>query len=266
VEVATPYASIGTAPVLLKMEGLVANAVGIRSAFLFSGFAVGRTYTIRDSLVEKAATAGPFLDGTTPGAGWNGTPDASTSTLDSSDLQAYAKVQDAITPEDHPGDVGRLAAVLMVPGVYWRSLLALSWASGPLTSGLWMAVSSLQGSSAPIDDAVLCVTGPANAGVQVFDVVTGSFVRLNEAIPAGSTWRVNVGTWESRVGVGLTVDSADTAGTDKSGVTDQGGLYPRLLRLNPRLVDGARKVRVSVVGAGFTAATTLTIKARRAHL
>ena len=96
---------------------------------------------------------------------------------------------------------------------------------------------------------------------------TGNAVRLNEALPAGSVWRVNVGTWESRVGVGLTVDSADTAGTDKAAVTDQVGTYPRLLRLNPRDDGmGRRVVKVKAVGGGFTAATTLAVKARRAYL
>lgn len=225
---------------------------------------------ITEILVEEVAGPGiaptAYFDGTSVGSGWNGTPDDSTSTRDSSDLQAWAKVQDAITPEDHPGDVGRLGAVLMVPGVYWRSVLALTWSQAAVNPGTAYEVASLQGSSAPVDDAVVCLTGPANAGAQVIDDATGSFVRLNEAIPAGSTWRVNVATWESRMGVGLTVASADTDGTDKSGVTDQGGLYPRLLRLNPRLSAGARRVKVRTAGGGFTAATTLTIKARRAHL
>jgi hypothetical protein len=62
------------------------------------------------------------------------------------------------------------------------------------------------------------------------------------------------------------VDSADTAGTDKTGVTDQTGTYPSYLRLHPRDTAGARRVKVRVTGGGFTAATTLAVKARRAYL
>lgn len=187
-------------------------------------------------------------------------------TSPASDRQAYAKVVDSITPEDHPGDVGRLGVVLHLPGVYWRSAADATWTSPAVVSGTAYAITDLEGSSAPVDDAVLCLVGPANAGVKITDVATGAFVRLNEALPAGSAWRVNCDTWESRVGVGLTVNSADTAGTDKSGVTDQGGGYPRWLRLNPRVDGAVRKVKASVVGGGFTGATVLTVKARKAFL
>lgn len=233
------------------------------------GALAGTIYEFKEALIEVVpanGTAGAYFDGSSAGAGWTGNPETTTSATSSSDVQATAKVVDSVTPEDAPGDYGRLTVALKLPGVYWRSVLPLTWTSGALTSGLWMDVPTLEGSSAPIDDAVIVVTGPANAGVQVYDVATLTYVRLNEAIPAGQAWRINCDTWESRVGVGLTVDSADSAGTDKSGVTDQAGLYPRLLRLNPRLVGAVRKVRATVVGAGFTSATTLTIKARRAHL
>ena len=180
--------------------------------------------------------------------------------------QAYAKVVDSITPEDHPGDVGRLAVVLTIPGVYWRSTAPETWSQAAVVSGTEYAVTPLEGSTAPVDDAVVCLAGPFNAGTKVVDPATGAFVRLNEAVVAGDVWRVNVATWESRVGAGLTVDSADTAGTDKSGVTDQGGGYPKYLRLNPRRDGGTRRVKVQVVGGGFTAATTISTKTRRAYL
>ena len=182
------------------------------------------------------------------------------------DRQAYAKVQDSIAPEDHPGDVGRLSVVLTIPSVTWRSLTPETWSQAAVVTGTTYEVTTLAGSSGPVDDAVITLAGPFDTGTKVVDPATGAFVRLNEAVAAGNVWRVNVDTWESRVGAGLTVDSADTAGTDKAGVTDQGGGYPRLLRLNPRLDAGARKVKVQVVGTGFTAATTISTKTRRAYL
>lgn len=182
------------------------------------------------------------------------------------DRTAQAKVLDSITPEDHPGDVGRLAVVLSIPGVSWRSAAPETWSQAAVVSGTSYEVTTLAGSSAPVDDAVVCLTGPADTGVKVVDPATGAFVRLNQVLTAGNVWRVNVDTWESRVGAGLTVDSIETAGVDKSSVTDQGGGYPRLLRLNPRLDAGTRRVKVQVVGAGFTAATSVAVKARKAFL
>lgn len=210
-----------------------------------------------DALLHLFAKSGTLLDlrmvmdaDNTPGA----------------DRQAYGKVQDSIAPTDQPGDVGRLSVVVAIPGVTWRDLTSATWTQAAVVSGTTYEVATLAGSSGPVDDAVINLVGPFNAGAKITDPATGAFVRLNEGVAAGSAWRVNVDTWESRVGVGLTVNSADTAGTDKSGVTDQGGGYPRLLRLNPRLDAGTRKVKVKVEGAGFTAATTVSVKARRAFL
>jgi hypothetical protein len=236
-----------------------------------STFPSAATFQIRRQVVEKVSgpgvAAGPYMDGNTAASAWTGTVDLSPSTQDSFDVVADAKVVDAITPEDSPGDYGRVTIALKVPGVYWRSLTPLTWTKAAVATNTAYEITTLETSSAPVDDAVVCLTGPANTGVQIVDDATGNAVRLNEALPAGSVWRVNVGTWESRVGVGLTVDSADSAGTDKASVTDQVGTYPRLLRLNPRDDGtGRRVIKVKAVGGGFTAATTLAVKARRAYL
>ena len=181
----------------------------------------------RNLLVEEAATAGPYFDGATPAPA--GLAHGWTGAVDASTSQEY-----------RPAD--------------------------PFATGLTLDVDTLTGASAPVDDAVLLLTGPTTGPAKITDTATGSFVRLNEPIPAGSAWRVNVDTWETRVGPGLTLDSPDTAGTAKDAVTDQGGGYPRWLRLNPRRIGGARRVQVKVDAPGMTAATALSIRARRAYL
>ena len=257
---------------LLSQAASTVNGTSRFLVYSRSAIPAGTVLEYSKPLVEAATSAGEVpraqFDATTPKAGWTGTPHASTTFLSSSDVRADAKVVDSVTPEDQPGDYGRVAVSLKVPGVYWRSVTAYtSRVVVQPVSGTAYPVPSLESSSAPIADAVVALTGPANAGVMVVDDATGYGVRLNEALPAGSVWRVNADTWESRVGVGLTVDSADTAGTDKSAVTDQTGTYPRYLRLHPRDDGtGRRLVKIRVVGAGFTAATTLDVKARRAHL
>lgn len=137
--------------------------------------------------------------------------------------------------------------------------------SGPAT-GVAYPVDTLDDSTAPISDAVVCVTGPATSPVQVADANTGAFVRLNANVPAGQTWRVNAATWESRMGAGLNPDSLDSAGADMAAVTDSGGRYPSLLRFTPRPDNGTRRVKVSLTAAGLTDDSELTVTARRKFL
>ena len=186
--------------------------------------------------------------------------------LPGTERQFYGKVLDAIEPSLEPGAVGRFAVVLTNPGCYWRDVATQDWSQAAVTSGTTYQVTTLDGASAPVDDAVVTLAGPAAAGVAIYDDASGAFVRLNTALAAGSVWRVNVGTWSSRVGAGLTLASADTAGTDATADTDQGGPYPALLRLVPKRTGTARAVSVRVVGAGFTAATSLSLRTRRAYL
>lgn len=180
--------------------------------------------------------------------------------------QFYGKVQDALTPDLQPGAIARFTVTLTNPGCYWRDTDDADWAQAAVVNGGTYDVSTLAGSTAPVDDAVVLVTGPADAGVTVADPSTGAFVRLNAAIPADEAWRVNVGTWATRLGV-LTLDSDDTEGIDQAALTDQGGRYPSLLRLRPtREPDGTRLVRARVTGTGFAGTTSLSIRARRAYL
>jgi hypothetical protein len=180
--------------------------------------------------------------------------------------QFYGKVRDALEPNLEQGSSARLTVVIENPGVYWRPLDTADWSQAGPVSGTTYEVTTLQGTSGPVDDAVILLAGPTTGAATITDTATGAFVRLNEAIPAGSAWRINVATWESRVGAGLTLGSADTTGTDKSAVTDQGGGYPRLLRLNPRRSGGARKVNLKVEATGMTGATTLSVRARKTLL
>ena len=186
--------------------------------------------------------------------------------LDAAERSFYAKVADSIAPATEVGAVARFTVALRNPGCYWRDPAPADWTRTAPTTGTVYDVDTLTGSSAPVDDAVLLLAGPTTGPATITDPATGAFVRLNEPVPAGSAWRVNVDTWETRVGPGLTLDSPDTAGTNRDAVTDQGGGYPRFLRLNPRRTGGARRVQISVTAAGMTAATALSIRARRAYL
>lgn len=175
--------------------------------------------------------------------------------------QAYCKVVDAIPPEVRPGGRAAFTVTLKLPDGLRQDVNTSDWAQASAASGTVYEVATLQGSTGPINDAVLLVTGPAT-NPTVTDPTTGAYVRLNASLTAGQAWRVNNETWSSRYGT-LTLASPDASGTDASGITDDGGGNTRLLRLLPTLDTGQRRVRVVLSGTGFTAATGLSIRARR---
>lgn len=179
--------------------------------------------------------------------------------------QAWCKVVDTIEPEIRAGGVGRFTVSLTVPEGLWQDPTTADWSQASAVAGTVYEVTSLQGSTGPVQDAVIAVTGPVT-NPQVNDFTTSAYVRLNAALPAGQVWRVNVGTWSTRYGSGLSLASADTAGTDGQAVTVYGGGNARFLRLQPSLSAGARRVRLSLSGSGFTSATAIAVRARRKFL
>lgn len=177
--------------------------------------------------------------------------------------QFYGKATESLEPEMELGAVGRFRVVIDNPGVWWQDVATQDWSVTNPALGTPLVVSTLTGSSAPVDDAVVAVKGPW-VNPSVMDVTTGNLVRLGATLGASDVWRVNVGTWTSQVGA-LTVASADSAGLDRNVVTESTGAYPRLLRLAPARVSGQRQVRIQVGGSGTSSASTVTIRARRKH-
>lgn len=177
---------------------------------------------------------------------------------------AWCKVQDSMEPDMEPGTVARFKVSMTIPAAYWRSAEHPTWTQPAVVIGDDYTVDTLTGSSGPILDAVVVLTGPI-AGPSITDVATGHTVSLGASLAAGESWRVNVATWETRTGT-LGVGSADTTGTSRAGVTETVGALPHLLPLRPVPVAGQRVVRVRVGGSGATADTTLSIKARRTYL
>lgn len=178
--------------------------------------------------------------------------------------QAMCRRLDALVPQIDLGQVGRFTVTFSIPGAFWQDTATTDWAGVVgAASGVVQEVVPLQGSTAPIQDGIYLVTGPA-LNATITDVASGNIVRLNGALAAGSTWRLNAGTWSSRTGVGLGLGSADTTGADVLATTDFS--TSRMLTLNPALVTGLRRVQVSLTGTTFTAATALTVRARRRFL
>lgn len=182
--------------------------------------------------------------------------------------RAWAKVQDAIQPDVNTvGSSGMFTVGLVLPYGVWEDVATADW-NGTLgaASGTVQEVTTLQGATERITDAVVLVTGPIT-NPRVTDQATGAYVQLNTALAAGQFWRVNVGTWATRYGAGLGLGSADTTGTDGQSLTVFGGSANQaaFLPLVPVRDTGLRRVKVALTGTGITGATRLSVRARRKY-
>lgn len=181
--------------------------------------------------------------------------------------RAFAKVTDTIAPDlNLSGSAGTFTVGLEIPSGTWEDVNTSDWTSGQVTSGVAQEVTTLQGATERIQDAVVMVQGPVT-NPRVTDQATGAYVELLGALTAADYWRVNVGTWASRVGTALTLGSADTAGTDRQADTRFGGTRSAaaFLPMVPVRDTGARRVKIALSGTGITTATRVHVRARRKY-
>lgn len=179
--------------------------------------------------------------------------------------QAMMKRLDSIVPEMEVGLSARFTVSLMIPDVVWRDVGALDWV-GTAGSFVQQEVSTLRGSTAQVTDAVFLVKGPIT-NPTLTDEATGWTLRLNRALSSTEFWRVNAGTWSSRVG-GLSLGSADATGTDVTALTEANAPSGRLLALTPVYLPSGpfRRARVALTGSSTSTATQLSVRARKAYL
>lgn len=182
--------------------------------------------------------------------------------------RAWAKVVDTITPDaNEAGSSAQFSVGMVLPYGVWEDVNTQDWnGTAGAASGTSQEVTTLQGATERILDAVILVTGPAT-NPRVTDPATGAYVQLNATLSGTQFWRVNVGTWATRYGTGLGLGSADTTGTDGQSLTVFGGTRNQaaFLPLTPTRDTGARRVRLALSGTGFTAATRLSVRARRKY-
>ncbi|MEV4078947.1 hypothetical protein AB0J43_01470 [Nonomuraea fuscirosea] len=164
----------------------------------------------------------------------------------------------------------RLTAVVEVPSVYWRDETTTTWAGNADADE--QVITTLAGSTAPIVDSVLRVTGPISS-VTVTDVATQGKLGLltpgSNSLAAGERLLLDCAAMRATL---VTTDTWDlAAGTDRTGVISVfgPGSASRWLHLTPAVALGdpfSRTVLVSCSGSGVTAASRLEIRARRAFL
>lgn len=177
--------------------------------------------------------------------------------------QAWAKRVDSWAPTIRAGGFAKFSVSLNIPAGMWQDPDPRDWSQASVVSGNFYEIVPLRGTTTLIADGVFTVTGPA-INPQINDFTVGAYCRLNANLAAGQVWRLNSDTWATRTGAGLTFGSLDTAGADAQATTRSGGSgTSRFMPLTPVVSSGQRRVFVGLSGSGFTAATSIGVRARR---
>ncbi|TYB71250.1 hypothetical protein FXF51_02090 [Nonomuraea sp. PA05] len=164
----------------------------------------------------------------------------------------------------------RLTAVVEVPSVYWRDETTTTWAGNADADD--QPITTLAGSTAPIVDSVIRVTGPISS-ITVTDVATQGKLGLltpgSNSLAAGERLLLDCAAMRAAL---VTTDTWDlAAGSDRTGVVSVfgPGSASRWLHLTPAVALGdpfSRAVLISCSGSGVTAASRLELRARRSFL
>lgn len=176
---------------------------------------------------------------------------------------AAAKMETISEPEySHARFAATVTVVYRLTGVYWRED-ADDWTQAGITSGTGYTIGTLTGTSAPIYDARILVAGPIT-NPKVTDTVSGAWAQLTTTILAGKAALFDCGNWLAYQG-DSTLDAGGTGATGS--LSTSGGPY--MLPLQPEVVSGNpanRRIRISVTGTGLSSATSLSVRAAKAHL
>jgi hypothetical protein len=169
-------------------------------------------------------------------------------------VQPYDMSATAVNPK------AGFAVELNLPGVFGQDVTTTDYSSAAaLTTGTVLTLSAYNGGTAPINDAILVVKGPAT-NPRITNTDTGEWVQLNATIATGTDWRVDCGIWDTRTGSALGL--AGAGGTNQVVNTQYAGGGAQFMRLSPK--SGGPQITLS--GSGFGAGTQVLARARRKFL
>jgi hypothetical protein len=152
----------------------------------------------------------------------------------------------------------KFAVQLSLPKVFGQDINTTDYSSATgLASGVTLTMAAYAGHTAPINDAILVVRGPAT-NPRITNPDTGEWVQYSGTIASGTDWRVDCGLWETRTGVGIGLSSG--AGTNVVATTQYAGGGSRFMRLTPRPSGGPQVV---LTGTSFGGNTQVLARARR---
>lgn len=185
------------------------------------------------------------------------------STVGAPYLRSNCEVTGQIKPNLSELSVAKFSVELSINSGYKESSEVVQY-TGPTGSAALTTqqVPDLAGSSAPIEDAVLLVSGPIN-GPTITDPVTGHRLSYAGSLTQDQQWRVDCANFTSTVGQGLSLGTA--SGTSVMAATRASGSWdPNLFVIMPAAPDQPPSVRLSGSGSGPT--TSLSLMSRRKYL
>jgi hypothetical protein len=176
------------------------------------------------------------------------------------DRQCFAECLVALDPSVFGVlPAGRFNVALNLPQPFWQDVSTADYTSASsLTSGTTLTMATYDGSTAPIEDGIFVVRGPAT-NPRLTDVASGAWVQYSGTIATGTDWQVDSGNWTSKTGSAL---GFGTGGTSVIGTTGYGGAGPRFLTLSPR----SGGPQVTLTGTALGASTQVLARARKKYL
>ena len=170
----------------------------------------------------------------------------------------YGEVTTVIEPDFADPGVGVLKIEITFPNPLWVAANVTEEAHSGAGAHTF---TEFTGMTAPITDATILVHGPADAGVKLTDVVSGSTVTLTEALGSGDVWRLVLRPFRTEVGASL-----DYSG----GATSNAIVYtryapgPRLFTITPS--PATLTPSLSLTGTGLTGTSSVSVQARRRYI
>lgn len=153
---------------------------------------------------------------------------------------------------------GRFSVSLDIPAVFWQDVSTSDYASATnLTTGTTLTMAVYDGASAPMEDHLLVVRGPAT-NPRLTDPNSGMWVQYNGTIASGTDWQIDVGNWTSKTGAALLFGAG---GTSVVGTTVYGGGGPRYLPLTPK----SGGPQLTLTGSGLGTNTQVQARGRRKY-
>lgn len=170
-------------------------------------------------------------------------------------------VKETMTPDMFGENSARMSVAFMLPNTWWEDLASADFSFTNALVPSATNVTTMTGATAPIDDGRFLVTGPVT-NPRVIDVHSGQYTQLTRTIAAANQWLFDAKNRVSRYGAGLTLNSADTAGSDGWPDTSYNGRF-KMMTMRPYPVSGTRQVQLQLTGTSGSAATALAVRAKR---
>ncbi|MCA1800468.1 MAG: phage tail family protein [Actinobacteria bacterium] len=168
--------------------------------------------------------------------------------------EALVEVTAAIDPEVLGKVFGRFSIECLINEVFWSHPTLSTYTSPTGASAVAThTVTTLSGSTAPILDAIIRVTGSLT-NPRVTDPRTGHYIQYNGVLASGAIWTIDCKNFTSMVGAASVTGSTFTAGK----------MSPYMFGLSPEGVAGTPTIQLS--GTSSNTNTKISVEARRKYI